>query len=68
VDVAGRTTPLAARMVVNHTKIQRLWREEGLRVAQRWPRKRNGSSAGDAPTAVAPKIVRAVDFHFDTDE
>ncbi|WP_139811605.1 IS3 family transposase, partial [Mycobacterium avium] len=30
--------------IVNHKKIQRLWREEGLRVPQRRRRKRRGSS------------------------
>ena len=30
--------------IVNHKKIQRLWREEGLRVPQRRRRKRHGSS------------------------
>ncbi|ARG90982.1 hypothetical protein B1T50_01925, partial [Mycobacterium kansasii] len=29
---------------VNHKKVQRLWREEGLRVPQRRRRKRRGSS------------------------
>lgn len=54
--------------VVNHKKIQRLWREEGLRVPQRRRRKRVGSSTVDAPAAVAPKLVWAVDFQFDADE
>ena len=39
---------------VNHKKIQRLWREEGLRVPQRRRRKRVGTStAPDTPTACA---------------
>jgi putative transposase len=51
---------------VNHKKIQRLWREEGLRVPQRRRRKRVGSStAPDWPTADAPNRVWAVDFQFD---
>ncbi|MCC4268125.1 IS3-like element ISAar43 family transposase [Microbacterium schleiferi] len=54
--------------VVNHKKIQRLWREEGLRVPQRRRRKRVGSSTVDAPAAVAPNLVWAVDFQFDADE
>ncbi|WP_144933198.1 IS3-like element ISAar43 family transposase [Kocuria marina] len=54
--------------VVNHKKIQRLWREEGLRVPQRRHRKRVGSSTVDAPAAVAPNLVWAVDFQFDADE
>lgn len=48
---------------VNHKKIQRLWREEGLRVPQRRRRKRHGTST--APLAVvadAPDRVWAVDF------
>ena len=37
-------TPAAEGWIVNHKKIQRLWREEGLRVPQRRRRKRHGSS------------------------
>src|SRR5690606_1361735 len=54
--------------VVNHRKIQRLWRDEGLRVPQRRRRKRVGSSTVDAPTADAANVVWAVDFQFDADE
>ncbi|WP_270240984.1 IS3 family transposase, partial [Rothia kristinae] len=54
--------------VVNHKKIQRLWRDAGLRVPQRRRRKRVGSSTVDAPTADAPNVVWAVDFQFDADE
>jgi putative transposase len=51
---------------VNHKKIQRLWREEGLRVPQRRRRKRHGvSTAIDTPTADAPNRVWAADFQFD---
>jgi transposase InsO family protein len=51
---------------VNHKKIQRLWREEGLRVPQRRRRKRLGTStAPNPPTADAPNKVWAVDFQFD---
>lgn len=50
---------------VNHKKIQRLWREEGLRVPQRRRRKRLGASTVDAVTADAPNRVWAVDFQFD---
>ena len=53
---------------VNHKKIQRLWREEGLRVPQRRRRKRVGASTADAPSASAPNLVWAVDFQFDSDE
>ena len=48
--------------MVNHKKIQRLWREEGLRVPQRRRRKRVGASTADAPSASAPNLVWAVDF------
>jgi transposase InsO family protein len=51
---------------VNHKKIQRLWREEGLRVPQRHRRKRLGASTTpNPPTADAPNKVWAVDFQFD---
>lgn len=52
--------------MVNHKKIQRLWREEGLRVPQRRRRKRLGTStASDRPRADAANRVWAVDFQFD---
>jgi transposase InsO family protein len=52
--------------IVNHKKIQRLWREEGLRVPQRRRRKRHGAStAPPAVTANAPDRVWAVGFQFD---
>jgi transposase InsO family protein len=54
--------------VVNHKKIRRLWREEGLRVPQRRRRKRVGISTVLAPAACAPNVVWAVDFQFDVDE
>jgi putative transposase len=50
---------------VNHKKIQRLWREEGLRVSQRRRRKRLGASTANPPKADAPNKVWAVDFQFD---
>jgi putative transposase len=51
---------------VNHKKIQRLWREEGLRVPQRRRRKRTGTStAPNLPITDAPNKVWAVDFQFD---
>jgi putative transposase len=51
---------------VNHKKIQRLWRQEGLRVPQRRGRKRLGASTAPNPPAVdAPNVVWAVDFQFD---
>ena len=52
---------------VNHKKVQRLWRQEGLRVPQHRRRKRLGSSTAlDTPTADAPNKVWAVDFQFDS--
>lgn len=53
---------------VNHKKIQRLWREEALRVPQRRRRKRIGTSTADAPKACAPNVVWGIDFQFDVDE
>lgn len=51
---------------VNHKKVQRLWREEGLRVPVRRRRKRHGmSTASLEVTADAPNRVWAVDFQFD---
>ncbi|WP_085998539.1 IS3 family transposase [Nocardia vinacea] len=50
---------------VNHKKVQRLWREEGLRVPVRRRRKRIGTSTVTAVTADAPNRVWAVDFQFD---
>jgi transposase InsO family protein len=50
---------------INHKKVQRLWREEGLRVPQRRRRKRRGASTIDTPTADAPNRVWAADFQFD---
>ncbi len=53
--------------IVNHKKLQRIWREEGLRVPIRARRKRLGSStAPDALKADAPNRVWAVDFQFDS--
>jgi putative transposase len=52
--------------VVNHKRLQRLWREEGLRVPQRRRRKRVGAStAAEIEVAAAPNRVWAVDFQFD---
>ncbi len=55
--------------VVNRKKIQRLWREEGLRVPQRKrKRRRLGDStvAGRRLRAERPNQVWALDFQFDT--
>jgi len=54
--------------VVNHKKVQRLWREEGLRVPVRRRRKRVGSSTTAPPAADGPNKVLAVDFQWDSDE
>lgn len=55
--------------VVNHKKVQRLWREEGLRVLVRRRRKRVGSStAGALPRADGPNTVWGVDFQWDATE
>lgn len=51
--------------IVNHKKIQRLWRDEGLRVPQRRRRKRLGTSTTTTAEASAPNRVWAVDFQFD---
>jgi hypothetical protein len=49
--------------IVNHKRVQRLSREEGLRVPQRRRRKHLGRSTTiDAPVADAPDRVWAVDF------
>ena len=51
---------------VNHKRLQRLWREEGLRVPQRRRRKRIGTSTTTHTlVADAPNWVWAVDFQFD---
>ena len=51
--------------IVNHKKIQRLWREEGLRVPRRRRRKRHGISTAAAVAANRPDLVWAADFQFD---
>jgi transposase InsO family protein len=42
---------------VNHKRIERLRREEGLRVPQRRRRKRVWVSTADAPAEIAPDVV-----------
>lgn len=51
---------------VGRKKIQRLWREEGLRVRRRVRRKRAGTSTSAPVKAVAPNMVWAIDFQFDS--
>jgi putative transposase len=60
------TTPAPRVGTSTIRKIQRLWRDEGLRVPQRRRRKRLGASTTpNPPTADAPNVVWAVDFQFD---
>jgi putative transposase len=52
---------------VNHKKVQRLWREEGLKVPYRKKKKRLtgvGVQVG-AMRPIAPNVVWAMDFQFD---
>jgi transposase InsO family protein len=51
---------------VNKKKVHRLWREEGLQVKARSPRKRAGMSTTPHATADAPNVVWALDFQFDS--
>ncbi|MFP1154637.1 DDE-type integrase/transposase/recombinase, partial [Mycobacterium sherrisii] len=51
---------------VNKKKIHRLWREEGLQVKIRSPRKRVGVSSIPPVAADAPNVVWAIDFQFDS--
>ncbi|WP_454231480.1 IS3 family transposase [Mycolicibacterium fortuitum] len=51
---------------INKKKIGRLWREEGLQVRVRSPRKRAGISSVAPVVADAPKVVWAIDFQFDS--
>jgi putative transposase len=54
------------RREVNKKKIHRLWREEGLQVKVTSPRKRAGVSSIPPIVAVAPNVVWAIDFQFDS--
>jgi hypothetical protein len=56
----------AAGWVINKKKVQRLWREEGLRVKVRTIRTRAGAGATPITEANAPKVVWAIDFQFDS--
>lgn len=51
---------------VNQKKVHRLWREEGLQVKIRSPRKRSGVSSVPPVVADAPNVVWAIDFQFDS--
>jgi putative transposase len=57
----------AEGFVVNHKRVERLWREEGLRVKRRTRRKRAGIPTAAVIEADAPNTVWAVDFQFDVD-
>src|SRR5262245_65187865 len=64
---APTTTPAVRAGPVNHKKIQRLWREEGLRVVVKRRRKRVGfSTVPPVPSATGPNMVWAIDFQFDS--
>ena len=54
------------RREVNKKRIHRLWREEGLQVRVRSPRKRAGTSSVPPIKADAPNVVWAIDFQFDS--
>jgi len=51
---------------VNKKKVHRLWREEGLQMPVYSPRKRAGVPSVPPVVADAPKVVRALDFQFDS--
>jgi putative transposase len=53
---------------INRKRVQRLWREEGLRVPQKARKRRRGHSSdpdGARRRAVRPREVWAIDFQFD---
>jgi putative transposase len=53
---------------VNHKRVQRLWRQEGLRVPQKARKRRRGHSSeqgGARRRAARPREVWALDFQFD---
>ena len=50
---------------MDRKKVQRMWREEGLRVARKPRRKRAGSSTCPITDADAPNVEWAIDFQFD---
>lgn len=49
---------------VNKKKVHRLWKEEGLQVRIRHPRKRARISSTPQIEADAPKVLWALDFQF----
>jgi transposase InsO family protein len=54
------------RREVSKKRVHRLWREEGLQVRVRSPRKRAGISSVPPITADAPNLLWAIDFQFDS--
>ena len=56
----------AEGVVINRKKVQRLWREEGLRVARKPRRKRGGTTTSPISKADAPNVIWAIDFQFDS--
>ncbi len=53
---------------VNHKRVQRIWRQEGLRVPQKTRKRRRGHSSdpdGGRRRAARPREVWAIDFQFD---
>lgn len=56
----------AEGMDINRKKVQRLWREEDLRVAVRKVRKRNGTTTSPITDADAPNVVWGADFQYDS--
>jgi putative transposase len=53
---------------INHKRVQRLWRQEGLRVPQKARKRRRGPSTdieGARQWAQHPREVWAIDFQFD---
>jgi putative transposase len=54
------------RREVNKKKVHRLWRQEGLQVPVRGPRKRAGAATAPQVAADAPKVVWALDFQLDS--
>ncbi|MCZ9633418.1 hypothetical protein [Rhodococcus sp. BH5] len=52
--------------MINKKKVQRLWREEGLRVKVRKIRKRASAGVTSITEDHAQKVLRANDFQFDS--
>ncbi len=53
---------------MNHKKVQRLWRDEGLKVPYRKKKKKRLTGVGvvvGAMRPIAPNVIWAMDFQFD---